>query len=111
MRYVSQYFERQGVHARKLPNQRKSAGGSERGASKLAAGDRPPVRSASVKMEPRAKAPEASTGLAVMREIANQSARAAISRHHVRHRESRARRMKDFSMVAAAVAAVLLELR
>lgn len=70
--------------------------------------ERPPVRHAPVKMEPRAKAPEASIGLAVMREIANQSARAAISTHHVRHHESRARRMKDFSMVAAALAAVLL---
>lgn len=66
------------------------------------------VRAERVKMEPRAKAPEASIGLAVMREIANQSARAAISTHHVRHRETRTRRMKDFSMVAAAVAALLV---
>jgi hypothetical protein len=69
--------------------------------------DRPALRTEPVKMEPRAKAPEASIGLAVMREIANQTARAAITTHH-RHRESRARRMKDFAMVAAAVAAVLL---
>jgi hypothetical protein len=70
--------------------------------------DRPALRTEPVKMEPRAKAPEASIGLAVMREIANQTARAAITTHHVRHRESRARRMRDFAMVAAAVAAVLL---
>jgi hypothetical protein len=71
-------------------------------------GERSFIRAEPVKMEPRAKAPEASIGLAVMREIANQSARAAISTHHVRHHETRARRMKDFSMVAAAVAALLL---
>jgi len=71
-------------------------------------GEQPALRTEPVKMEPRAKAPEASIGLAVMREIANQSARAAITTHHVRHRESRDRRMKDFAMVAAAVAAVLL---
>ena len=47
--------------------------------------DRPALRTEPVKMEPRAKAPEASIGLAVMREIANQTARAAITTHH-RHR-------------------------
>jgi hypothetical protein len=71
-------------------------------------GERPFTSAEPVRMEPRAKAPEASIGLAVMREIANQSARAAISTHRVRHRETHARRMKDFSMVAAAVAALLL---
>jgi len=71
-------------------------------------GERSFVRTEPVRMEPRAKAPEASIGLAVMREIANQSARAAISTHHVRHHESRAKRMKDFSMAAAAVAALLM---
>jgi hypothetical protein len=78
------------------------------GAEAAPAGERSFVRAEPVKMEPRAKAPEASIGLAVMREIANQSARAAISTHHVRHRETHARRMKDFSMVAAAIAALLL---
>ena len=73
-----------------------------------AVSERSSVRGEPVKMEPRAKAPEARIGLAVMREIANESARAAISTHHVRHHETRARRMKDFSMVAAAVAALLL---
>jgi hypothetical protein len=85
-----------------------SANPARQAAKVDAVGERSFGRAELVKMEPRAKAPEASIGLAVMREIANESARAAISTHHVRHHETRARRMKDFSMVAAALAALLL---